>query len=127
MKLLTRDGQAVLLLSGRWRVFRGQRRRARGWRMAADGVSCTRPGRWGNPYIVGRDGDAQDCVERFQRLLTKPSLAEFLPGFLAPLVARYRQHGSITLYCYCTLDAPCHCAPLGAALVTELERLEATP
>jgi hypothetical protein len=31
-----------------------QRRRVKGWRMPENTVSVARPGRWGNPYKVGR-------------------------------------------------------------------------
>lgn len=32
---------------------RVRRRRYKGWRMPARTVSCTRPGKWGNPYYPG--------------------------------------------------------------------------
>ena len=30
-----------------------QRKRTKGWRMPENTVSVTRPGRWGNPFVVG--------------------------------------------------------------------------
>src|SRR5947207_111781 len=32
-----------------------QRRRTKGWRMPAGAVSVTRPGPWGNPFVVYRE------------------------------------------------------------------------
>lgn len=33
--------------------LRIQRRRTRGWKMPANTVSVTRPGKWGNPFLAG--------------------------------------------------------------------------
>lgn len=43
-----------------------QRKRIKGWKLPPNTVSVTRPGKWGNPYRVGIDGTAQQCVNRFQ-------------------------------------------------------------
>lgn len=32
-------------------------------------VNCARPGPWGNPFIVGRDGTTTECVELYRALL----------------------------------------------------------
>ena len=31
-----------------------------------DAISITRPGRWGNPFIIGRDGDRETVIERYR-------------------------------------------------------------
>lgn len=39
--------------------------RRRGWRKPPNTVSVARPGRYGNPYVVGKHGDAAFCVKMF--------------------------------------------------------------
>lgn len=46
--------------------LRIQRKRTKGWRMPPDTVSVTRPGKWGNPFRVDRDGDAATCVKKYK-------------------------------------------------------------
>lgn len=45
---------------------RVQLSRKKGWRMPENTVSVARPGRWGNPYRVGLDGTAEECVGLFR-------------------------------------------------------------
>lgn len=82
-----------------------QRRRTKGWRMPEGAVSVTRPGKWGNPFIVGHDSpyqwapDAATAVRWYRDLLSKNyELAE---------AARVELAGK-DLACWCPLDAPCH-------------------
>jgi Domain of unknown function (DUF4326) len=58
-----------------------QRKRTRGWRMPANTICVTRPGKWGNPFEIGRDGtrdeswgfkgpfteEAQQLIENFEQ------------------------------------------------------------
>lgn len=46
-----------------------QRRRARGWKLPDGAVCVTRPGPWGNPFVVGRDGTAEECTRLYATLL----------------------------------------------------------
>ena len=58
---------------------RTQRRRVKGWRMPPNTVSVTRPGRWGNPFVVGSDGvpTAEVAVDLFRRdIAERPDLRE---------------------------------------------------
>ena len=76
-----------------------QRQRTRGWRMPANTVYVGRPTKWGNPFRVGRDGDAQECVEKYR---------EWLQG-QTELVDQARQElAGKHLACWCPLDHPCH-------------------
>jgi hypothetical protein len=43
--------------------------RARGWRLPDGAVNVARPSRWGNPFIVGIDGDRRECVHLFALLM----------------------------------------------------------
>ena len=56
-----------------------------------------RGGRWGNPFVIGRDGDRREVIEKYERwLLTHPELLAALPEL------RGR-----TLGCWCA-PRPCH-------------------
>ncbi|MEN5062274.1 DUF4326 domain-containing protein [Luteimonas sp. TWI1416] len=67
---------------------------------AVNGLPATvvaRPGRWGNPYRIGVDGDRAICVARYAAHMATCADAPDL----APLRGR-------NLACWCPLDGPCH-------------------
>jgi len=86
--------------------YRIQRQRSKGWQKPPNTVCVTRPRRdhprwplWGNPFIVGQDGTAADCVrlfiERFKHdLAYRADVCRGLAG----------KH----LACWCQLGDPCH-------------------
>ena len=47
-----------------------QLRRTGGWCMPPNTVAVTRPGPWGNPFIVGVHGTRDECVLHYERLLS---------------------------------------------------------
>lgn len=81
-----------------------QRKRTKGWRMSENTVVVGRPGKWGNPFVVGRDGDAAMCVAKYRQWLinTTPE------AFAATLDRMRAQLGGKNLACWCPLDRPCH-------------------
>ncbi len=43
-------------------------------------VYIGRPSRWGNPFVIGRDGDREDVITKYRAwLLTQPHLVARLP------------------------------------------------
>jgi len=61
-------------------------------------VYIGRPSRWGNPFVIGRDGDRQGVIDRYRQLLCdQPALVE---------VAKRELRGK-DLVCWCA-PAPCH-------------------
>ena len=73
-------------------------------------TACTRPGRWGNPFPIGRPGpfgrvapDAEGAVGLFTAMLDDPELrtAAGYPASLEPLRGR-------NLACHCRLGDWCH-------------------
>lgn len=68
-------------------------------------VRVARPGKWGNPFIVGFDGTVEQCVTLYrQRLLER--LSDRLDGpILRKNLAELRGKN---LACWCKLDEPCH-------------------
>jgi len=103
-----------------------QRKRTKGWRMPEGAVSCTRPGKYGNPFVIGgyfRMGDGRpgfsylQCLSKelagpgYTLIETAAQAVEwfreyrkrypFHPDDLAALRGK-------DLACFCALDQPCH-------------------
>lgn len=91
---------------------RFQRSRKKGAKLPAGVVSVTRPGRWGNPFIVRPDREpgssfksyicvptAEDAVACFR------DMVEQKPAFIAEI--REKLAGK-HLACFCRTDEPCH-------------------
>lgn len=70
-----------------------QRMRTKGWKMPANTVSVTRPGRWGNPFTLQNSG-AVSPVLRFA-------------CEVAPLLDVAELRGK-NLACWCAIGAECH-------------------
>ena len=75
-------------------------------------VLVTRPGPYGNPFIVGRDGTAKQCVAKFRRAwadaieCAKRNRTPYMPlgktVYLGHIIGK-------NLACFCREDAPfCH-------------------
>lgn len=77
---------------------RVQLRRTRGWRMPANTVKVSRPGKWSNPFPVAEFG-REGAIERYRQHLN----ALLAAGGLDLDVLRGRN-----LACWCPLDQPCH-------------------
>lgn len=80
--------------------------------MPPNTVSVCRPGVYGNPFIVGVDGTAAECVEKFRAAWADalksartpprhPPMPFGVPVYIGPLKGK-------DLACWCSLDAPCH-------------------
>lgn len=62
-----------------------------------DDVFIGRPGKWGNPFVIGRDGTREDVIRKFEGWIkTKPRLIASLPELRGK-----------NLVCYCA-PLPCH-------------------
>jgi hypothetical protein len=73
--------------------------RRKGWRMPPNTVKVCRPGKWGNPFVVGKDGDAQQCVDLYECLTAewRTEQAESL-----------NELSGKNLACWCKPGTPCH-------------------
>lgn len=49
--------------------IRIQRKRTKGWRMPENTIYVGRGSRWGNPFVVGIDGDRQECIDKYEKML----------------------------------------------------------
>jgi hypothetical protein len=64
---------------------------------AAHDVYIGRPSKWGNPFVIGRDGTRDDVIARYEAwLLEQPELVDALPDLAGK-----------TLGCWCAPRA-CH-------------------
>lgn len=77
-----------------------QRRRSRGWRMPENTIYVGRPTQWGNPFFVGKQGTAEECVRLYQHWLVTQ-----MPILLSEV--HEKLHGK-NLACWCEIGAPCH-------------------
>ena len=92
-----------------------QLRRVKGWRLPEDAVNVARPGPWGNPFVIGRDGTREECVALYAALLSGSICAttkatEAQQRKVQDHVARHLDalRGK-DLACWCRLDGrPCH-------------------
>ena len=103
------------------RPKRIQRKRSKGWKMPEGAVYVGRPTRWGNPFVVGKHGQAGECVEQYRRLVNQfPSVAALYEwrdaggdGTSWVMIAGrvewfWDEIRGRDLACWCPLDRPCH-------------------
>jgi hypothetical protein len=117
------------------RPVRIQRKRTKGWKMPENTVSVTRPGPFGNPFLVrecrqagfqGTDEEiARRCVEAFRAWVDSPYWRTNWDGEEAErargeLLRRLPELRGKNLACWCALDQPCH-----ADVLLELANAEA--
>ena len=90
---------------------RVHRKRTKGWKMPANTVCVSRPGPYGNPFVIDLDGTAEQCVAKFRSAweealrLAKmaprsPPMPFGEPVYLGPLVGK-------NLACWCRIGDPC--------------------
>ena len=97
---------------------RVQLRRTKGWRMPPNTLKVDRTTPWGNPFVVGRDGDRAECVARFARLLAGDCGSEADErAWLARALAHRGELRGKNLACWCArprVGEPdiCHAAAL---------------
>ena len=89
--------------------------RAKGWRLPPNTVSVARPGPWGNPFVVGRDGTRERCVHLYKEMLAGYIFLTVKASVERQRKARCYVARNIStlrgknLACWCRLDGkPCH-------------------
>lgn len=94
-----------------------QRSRAKGSHLPAGAVVVTRPGPWGNPFVVGKPNglgfgdvvDAAHAVWLFSRWLhLRHDLVLFEPARHAWILTNLQDLRGHDLACWCDLGSPCH-------------------
>jgi len=64
-------------------------------------VTVARPSRWGNPFVIGRDGTRARCVALFRQWLQQPAQRDFRDLACETLRGQ-------NLACWCAEGTPCH-------------------
>ena len=85
-----------------------QLRRTKGWRKPAGAVVVARPGKWGNPHVVGGVTNSALAVAAFRTDLERASAGELSSPHAARMVADLHELRGRDLACWCKPDAPCH-------------------
>lgn len=90
--------------------------RRKGFRLPANAVNVARPGKWGNPFVVGRDGTRLQCCAMF--LVLARGFIVFDPKVGTDVQLKLWQRitgpdiaalAGRDLACWCRLDGgPCH-------------------
>ena len=83
-----------------------------------DVVRIDRATRWGNPYVIGRDGSRAEVIEKYRERLWRDIRAGRVP--LEDLAALDGKR----LACWCRPLKPCHGDVLAAAARWAAERLQ---
>lgn len=80
--------------------------------MPENTVYVGRGSRWGNPYVVGKDGTAEECIKKYSDMLfpyshESGSIDDFFisASMFEDIVNNLRGKN---LACWCALDSPCH-------------------
>lgn len=94
--------------------------RAKGWRMPENTVKVDRSTKWGNPFVVGEDGTAAECVDLYRKLVLgclinfscRPHPAEQRVALRHVLGNSHALRGK-NLACWCAIIShgayvPCH-------------------
>lgn len=93
---------------------RVQLSRAKGWRMPPNTVKVDRTTKLGNPFVVGIEGSAAECVKLHRYLvsgyvvLSCKATVEAQREHIAFLRANRRRFKGKNLACWCGRDRPCH-------------------
>lgn len=91
-----------------------QRRRAKGWKLPEGAVCVDRSTPWGNPFVVGKDGTSERCVELYRYLMTGliciTSKAKYEDQRTVMLYVQghYQELRGKDLACWCRIGQPCH-------------------
>lgn len=90
-----------------------QLRCTKGWRLPPNTVKVDRSTKWGNPFVVGPDGDSARCVDLFTKLLCGlvclgRSDIKTQQAYLAMVQRDRAELRGKNLACWCRPGRPCH-------------------
>lgn len=99
--------------------IRIQRRRTKGWKKPNNTVYVGRGTKFGNPFIVGKDGTHEEVVEKYKEYMQELVITDFDFEKLLPISQQPRwvtlnvaQLKGKNLMCFCDLYSPCHATEL---------------
>ena len=82
--------------------------RKRGWRMPANTVKVSRPGKWGNPFVVGPERTQGEAVGAFRLWLTIDGVTAGIPERKQWMLEHLHELRGKNLACWCKKGTPCH-------------------
>lgn len=89
-----------------------QRKREKGWRLPEGAICVTRPGRWGNPFVIGKPAP-RPALSPGPDVIVRDA-AHAVRLYRAWINTQGRSNGMIPilgghdLACWCPLGTPCH-------------------
>ena len=92
--------------------IRIQRKRTKGWRMPENTVYVGRGSKYGNPFVVGKDGTRDECIEKFIKYFQpythrEGSMDEFFISLMFYEEVMQDLKGK-NLACWCKEGEKCH-------------------
>ena len=90
--------------------------RKKGFKLPKNAVNVARPGKWGNPFIVGKHGTREECVKMFKHLCCNlmvmnvdTDCIKAQQRFLKHAPKHIHELKGKDIACWCALDGkPCH-------------------
>ena len=95
------------------RPMRVQLSRAKGWRLPENTVKVDRSTKWGNPFIIGKDGTQDECIRKYRALMTggplpTPAITAERKGYRAMVLLDIGELRGSNLACWCKAGTSCH-------------------
>ena len=81
-------------------MIRVQLSRQKGWKMPPNTVKVSRPGKWGNPFLVGKEYTVFEAVNQFENALILGKLKITVEDVRREIKGK-------NLACWCA-SSPCH-------------------
>lgn len=78
--------------------------------MPANTVKVDRATKWGNPFVIGVDGDRSRCIKLYTQCVfgNAPSIRADVLASRSLVAQRLDELRGKNLACWCPLDEPCH-------------------
>ncbi len=86
--------------------------RRKGWKMPLNTVKVSRPGKWGNPFLVGPERTQGEAVGAFRIWLTTDGVTAGIPERKQWMLDHLHELKGKNLACWCKAGTPCHAAVL---------------
>lgn len=94
--------------------IRIQRKRSKGWRMPKNTVYVGRGSKWGNPFVVGHDGNANEVIKKFAAYVFPYNHSPPDNGLKELFISNLMRQEITSelkgknLACWCPLSSECH-------------------
>ena len=78
--------------------------------MPPNTVKIDRATKWGNPFVIGKDGTREECIEKYRQLVAgnAPTKREDVLASRKLVAEHVGDLKGKNLACWCPMDGPCH-------------------